>query len=86
MLVAEAGSDFHAELGESAVSGLVVRLAPAEAGSTGWVFELLALVERWLQACRLPAADVRYAGRSYLIQAPAAERDWRGVVDPVSAG
>jgi hypothetical protein len=49
-------------------SGWVVRLQPPAGGA--WVLELLALVDRWLEAARLPCAKVLYGGRSYLIRAP----------------
>jgi hypothetical protein len=51
------------------VSGaaLIVRLQPPATG-TGWVIELLALVERWLESAPLPCANVLYGGRSYLIR------------------
>jgi hypothetical protein len=45
-----------------------VRLRPPP--SAGWVLELLALVERWLESARLPCAKVLYGGRSYLIRRP----------------
>lgn len=65
LLVGEAAPRFRAELVETG-SGLVVTLEPVVAAN-GWVFELLALVERWLEACRLPVANVRHGGRSYVI-------------------
>lgn len=49
-------------------SGWIVRLQPPAGGA--WVLELLALVDRWLEAARLPCAKVLYGGRSYLIRAP----------------
>lgn len=57
---------FPAEL----VSGpsWIVRLEPPPAGGK-WVIELLSLVERWLESTRLPCADVRYGGRTYVIRA-----------------
>ena len=48
-------------------SSWIVRLEPP-AGSE-WAAELLSLVERWLEACRLPCAKVLYGGRGYLIRA-----------------
>ena len=53
------------------VSGpaLIVRLQPPVGG--GWVLELLALLERWLESCRLPCAKLLYGGRSYVIRASA---------------
>lgn len=47
----------------------IVRLRPPAAG-TGWVIELLALVERWLESAPLPCAKLLYGGRSYLIRSP----------------
>jgi hypothetical protein len=84
MLLDEAGSRFHAELVVTSESDAVVRLKPAVA-SAGWVFELLALVERWLEVCRLPVAKVCHGGRFYVITAPAPDRDWSGVPDPLAA-
>ena len=46
----------------------IVRLEPPAAGGK-WVFELLSLVERWLESTRLPCADVHYGGRRYVIRA-----------------
>ncbi len=46
---------------------LAVHLQPPSTDS-GWVIELLALVERWLESARLPDTDVLYGGRSYLIR------------------
>jgi hypothetical protein len=42
----------------------------------GWVFELLALVERWLEAHNLQVANVHHGHRSYVITAlaPSADR------------
>jgi hypothetical protein len=48
-------------------SSWIVRLEPPTGGE--WAHDLLALVERWLEACRLPCAKVLYGGRSYLIRA-----------------
>ncbi len=46
---------------------LTVRLQPPPTGPE-WVIELLALVERWLEAAPLPCAKLLYGGRSYLIR------------------
>ena len=46
---------------------LVVRLEPPV--GRDWVLELLSLVDRWLEACRLPCAKLFYDGRGYLIRA-----------------
>lgn len=65
LLLEHAAPLFPAEI----VSGRawIVRLQPPTGG--GWVLELLALVERWLESARLPCAKVLYGGRSYLIRA-----------------
>jgi hypothetical protein len=44
-----------------------VRLQPPT-GEARWVIDLLALVERWLEAVPLPCASLMYGGRSYLIR------------------
>jgi len=85
LLLGEAGARFRAELVETAGSTVVVRLQPAGAESAGWVFELLALVERWLDACRLPVAKVRHGDRSYVITAAGPEGDWDGAPGPLAA-
>lgn len=46
---------------------LIVRLQPPST-EPGWVIELLALVERWLESVPLPCASLIYGGRSYLIR------------------
>ena len=46
---------------------LIGRLQPPPHGA-GWVIELLALVERWLESAPLPCAKLLYGGRSYLIR------------------
>jgi hypothetical protein len=48
-------------------SAWIVRLEPP--AERDWALELLSLVERWLESCRLPCAKVLYGGRSYLIRA-----------------
>jgi hypothetical protein len=48
-------------------SGWIVRLEPP--AERDWALDLLSLVERWLESCRLPCAKVLYGGRSYLIRA-----------------
>ncbi len=67
LLLEYASPLFPAEL----VAGheLTVRLQPPSTG-TGWVIELLSLVERWLESAPLPCANVHYGGRSYLIRTP----------------
>ncbi len=64
LLLEYAAPLFPAEVVSS--SGWIVRLQPPVGG--GWVLELLSLVERWLEAARLPCAKVLYGGRSYLIR------------------
>lgn len=66
LLLEYASSWFAAELVEG--SSCIVRLQAPSGG--GWVFELLSLVERWLESAKLPCAKVLYGGRSYLIRAP----------------
>ena len=46
---------------------LIVRLQPPST-EPGWVIELLALVERWLESVPLPCASLIYGGSSYLIR------------------
>jgi len=66
LLLDEAVSVFPAEL-LATDSAWVVRLRPPARGA--WAVDLLALVERWLESCRLPCANLLYGGRSYLIHA-----------------
>ena len=65
VLLEYAGSLFSAEIVPG--DAWIVRLQPP--AETGWVLELLSLVERWLEYVRLPCAKVLYGGRSYLIRA-----------------
>jgi hypothetical protein len=64
LLLREADPLFPAQLVATDPSW-VVRLQPPAGGA--WVLDLLALIERWLESCRLPCAKVLYGGRSYLI-------------------
>jgi hypothetical protein len=64
LLLRHAAPLFPAEIVSG--SAWVVRLQPPAGG--GWVLEVLALVERWLESARLPCAKVLYGGRSYLIR------------------
>jgi hypothetical protein len=48
-------------------SECTIRLRPPAEGI--WVFELIALVEGWLEAARLGCAKLSYGQRSYLIRA-----------------
>jgi hypothetical protein len=66
----EAMGHFHAELLETDESAIVVRLRPTLAAPAGWVFEFLALVERWLDARNLRVANVHHGNRSYVIATP----------------
>ena len=47
-------------------SAWIVRLQTPAGGR--WVLEFLSLVERWLEAARLPCARVVHGGRTYLIR------------------
>ena len=84
-LLGEAVSHFRAELVETAGSAMVVRLRPARAAPAGWVFELLALVERWLEAHDLQVARVHHGNRSYVITAPGPGGEWDGSPGPAAA-
>ena len=84
-LLGEAVSHFRAEVVETAGSAVVVRLQPAEPGSAGWVFELLALVERWLEAHSFQVAEVRHGNQNYVITAPGPGGHWDGAPAPLSA-
>ncbi len=84
-LLGEAVSHFHAELVETAGSTTLVRLRPATAESAGWVFELLALVERWLEAHNLQVANVHHGYRSYVITASDPNAQWEGSPGPAAA-
>lgn len=66
LLLEHATPFFPAEI----VSGpaWIVRVQPPAGG--GRVLELLSLVERWLEAARLPCAKVLYGDRSYLVRTP----------------
>jgi len=84
-LLAEAVSHFRAELVEAAGSATLVRLRPSSAAPAGWVFELLALVERWLEAHGLQVAKVHYGNRSYVITAPNPTFQGEGSPGPAAA-
>ena len=84
-LLGEAISHFRAELVETTGPATLVRLRPERAAPTGWVFELLALVERWLEAHSLQVANVHYGHRSYVITAPGPERQQNGGPGSASA-
>jgi hypothetical protein len=85
VLLGEAVPHFRAELVETAGSAVLVRLEPAAAWSAGWVFELLALIERWLEARSLPVAKVRHGHRSYVITASGPWGRWDGAPTPLAA-
>ena len=84
-LLGEAVSHFRAELVETDRGALVVRLGPAGPVSAGWVFELLALIERWLEALGLQVANVHHGHRSYVITAPPPGGRRDGSPEPASA-
>ena len=65
LLLEHAAPLFPAEVISS--SAWIVRLEPP--AERDWALELLSLIERWLESCRLPCAKVLYRGRSYLIRA-----------------
>jgi len=73
-MLMDRGSGFRAELVEGADSAAVVRPHPPEAGSAGWVSEVLALVERWLEPRRLPVASLHHDDRVYVIPASTPDR------------
>ena len=66
LLLEYAAPLFPVELAPGAV--WIVRLQPPATGG-GWVVDLVSLLRRWLEAARLPWANVLYDGRSYLIRA-----------------
>lgn len=72
LLIEYAAPLFPAELASDTSS--TVRLQPPQAGAR-WVIELLALVDRWLEAIPLPCANLIYGGRSYLIRSTAHVED-----------
>ena len=84
-LVAEAVLHFRAELVETARPATLVRLRPMTAAPAGWVFEFLALVERWLEAHGLQVANVHYGNRSYVITAPNPNVQWESSPGPAAA-
>jgi len=84
-LLAEAVMHFRAELIKTADSAVLVRLRPMSAAPAGWVFEFLALVERWLEAHSLQVANVHHGRRSYVITAPGPERQQNRGPGPASA-
>lgn len=84
-LLGDAVSHFRAELVETAGSATIVRLRPTSAAPAGWVFELLALVERWLEAHSLEVANVHHGNRSYVITAPSPDVRWEGAPGPAAA-
>jgi len=84
-LLREALEHFHAELVETDGAAPVVRLRPARTESTGWVFELLAVVERWLGAHDLQVAKVHHGNRSYVIMAAPPGSEWDSGPDPAAA-
>jgi len=65
LLIEFAAPLFRAEIVPGCV--WIVRVQPPSS-DTGWVLELLSLLERWLHAANLPWVTVVYDGRSYLIR------------------
>jgi hypothetical protein len=84
-LLGEAASRFRAELVETSGSATIVRLRPTSAAPEGWVFELLALVERWLETQSLKVANVHHGNRSYVITAPVPDVPREGNPGPAAA-
>ncbi len=64
LLLAFATPSFPAEIAAGPV--WIVRLQVPPGGAA--MLELLSLVQRWLEAARLPWATVRYDGRNHLIR------------------
>ena len=64
-LLEETVSLFPAEL-VATDAAWVVRFQPPPGGA--WVLDFLALVERWLESCRLSSAEVLYGDRRYQIR------------------
>jgi len=65
LLVAYAAPLFPAAIAPG--TSTTVHLQPPVGGGR-WVIDLLALVERWLEAAPLSHAEVGYGGRNYLIR------------------
>jgi hypothetical protein len=84
-LLDEAVRHFRAELVETDGATMVVRLRPAPTAPAGWVFEFLALVERWLEARHLSVANVHHGSRSYVITAASPRSESGGGPEPVAA-
>ena len=61
----------------------IVRLEPPN--DPGWVIELLAVVERWLEAAPLPCAKLLYGGRSYLIRSSTHVAQFVAATEPTTA-
>jgi hypothetical protein len=64
-------------------SAWIVRLQTPTGGR--WVLEFLSLVERWLEAARLPCASVLHGGRRYLIRTSLNAAQSSTVTDVTSA-
>jgi hypothetical protein len=84
-LLDEAVGHFRAELVETEGARMVVRLRPALKAPAGWVFEFLALVERWLDANSLQVAHVHHGARSFVITAASPGSQSDGGPEPASA-
>ena len=70
---------FPAEIASG--SSATVRLQPPTSGAR-WVIDLLAVVERWLEAVPLPCVNLMYGGRSYLIRSSTRVEDLVAVPPP----
>lgn len=64
LLLEHARPLFPAEIAPGVV--WIVRVQPP--GESEWALDLLTLVQRWLEAARLPWASVLFGGDSYLIR------------------
>jgi hypothetical protein len=84
-LLDEAARHFRGEVVETDGAATVVRLRPAPTAPAGWVFEFLALVERWLDARNLQVANVHHGNRSYVITAAPPRIESGGGPEPVAA-
>jgi hypothetical protein len=84
-LLGDAVSHFRAELVETAGSATIVRLRPTSTVAAGWVFELLALVERWLEAHNLKVVNVHHGSRNYVITVPHPDVQREGNPGPAAA-
>ena len=70
--------------GLAAGAATIVRLEP-QPNDPRWVIELLAVVERWLEAAPLPCAKLLYGGRSYLIRSSTHVAQLVAAAEPATA-